>query len=125
MIVKDLLKEDDFSIVSGANGLDKEIQGLYIGDLLSWVMAHLHKKAIWITIQSHINVIAVGVLNDAACIILAEKASLDEDAMRKSNEEGLPVLKTKLPAYELAIKLNEIMRQNTEALHSKQDYLEE
>lgn len=123
MIVKDLLKEDHFSIVSGGNRLENEIQGAYIGDLLSWVIAHLQKKKAWITIQSHINVIAVGVLNDAACIILAEGVSLDEDAKLKSDEEGMPVLKSDLSSYEIAIKLNELMRRDSESSHSNKSLL--
>ena len=110
MKVKDLLKEEDFSIVAGEGGIDRKLEGVYIGDLLSWVMAHLQENEAWITIQSHINVIAVGVLNDAACILLAEGALLDEDAKKKADQESLPVIKTNMSAYKLAIKINELMK---------------
>nr|WP_201756903.1 DRTGG domain-containing protein [Isachenkonia alkalipeptolytica] len=110
--VKDLLKEENFRIIAGEEGIEKELQGVYIGDLLSWVMAHLQENEAWITIQSHVNVIAVGVLNDAACILLAEGASLDEDAKKKANEENLAVIETNLTAYELAVKVNKLMKEN-------------
>ncbi|NBG88965.1 DRTGG domain-containing protein [Isachenkonia alkalipeptolytica] len=112
MKVKDLLKEENFRIIAGEEGIEKELQGVYIGDLLSWVMAHLQENEAWITIQSHVNVIAVGVLNDAACILLAEGASLDEDAKKKANEENLAVIETNLTAYELAVKVNKLMKEN-------------
>ncbi len=112
MKVKDLLKEEGFSVIAGEEGIDRELEGVYIGDLLSWVMAHLQENEAWITIQSHVNVIAVAVLNDAACILLAEGAYLDEDAKIKADQENLAVIKTTMSAYELAVKLNELMKKN-------------
>ena len=112
MKVKDLLKEENFTVIAGEEGIERELQGVYIGDLLSWVMAHLQENEAWITIQSHVNVIAVAVLNDAACILLADGAYLDEDAKVKADQECLTVIKTSLSAYELAIKLNELMKEN-------------
>lgn len=109
MKIKDLLKEENFRILAGEMGVDKEIKGVYIGDLLSWVMAHLQENEAWITIQSHINVIAVGVLNDAACILLAEGASLDEDAKEKADKENLAVIETNLTAYEIAVRMNKLL----------------
>lgn len=110
MKVKDLLNEEDFRIIAGEEGVEKDLEGVYIGDLLSWVMAHLQENEAWITIQSHVNVIAVGVLNDAACIILAEGASLDEDAKKKADQESLAVIETNLTAYELAVKVHKLMK---------------
>ena len=112
MKIKDLLKEEGFRLLAGEKGIEKEIEGVYIGDLLSWVMAHLQENEAWITIQSHINVIAVGVLNDASCILLAEGASLDEDAKEKADKEELPVLEAKLSAYELAVTMHRLMNKN-------------
>ncbi len=112
MKVKDLLKEESFTVIAGEKGLDKELEGVYIGDLLSWVMAHLQENEAWITIQSHVNVIAVAVLNDAACILLAEGAYLDEDAKKKADQEDLAVIMTSMSAFELAVKINELMKEN-------------
>ena len=110
MKVKDLLNEESFVLIAGEEGIEKDLEGVYIGDLLSWVMAHLQEGEAWITIQSHVNVIAVAVLNDAACILLAEDATLDEDAKIKADQENLPVLKTRLSAYEIAVKLHGLMK---------------
>ena len=51
---------------------DREIKGVYIGDLLSWVMGRATSGDAWVTIMSNINVIAVAQLTDVACVILAE-----------------------------------------------------
>ena len=51
---------------------DREIGGVYIGDLLSWVMGRASADDAWITIMSNINVVAVASLADAACVLFAE-----------------------------------------------------
>ena len=52
--------------------LSNEIEGVYIGDLLSFVMANGKTGALWLTVQKHLNVIAVADLNDFAGIIFVQ-----------------------------------------------------
>ncbi|MGB9809253.1 MAG: DRTGG domain-containing protein [Caldanaerobacter sp.] len=107
--VKDLLSEG-FSLIAGEKGLEREIKGVYICDLLSWVMSHAKPNDAWITIQSHINVIAVALLSEISCVILPENLKLDEDARKKADEEGVPVLSFMGTSYEAAVKLYEMMK---------------
>ncbi|MDI3518639.1 MAG: hypothetical protein PWQ34_786 [Caldanaerobacter sp.] len=107
--VENLLKKG-FSLVAGEKGIDREIEGVYICDLLSWVMSHAKAKDAWITIQSHINVIAVALLSEISCVILPENVKLDEDAKVKAEEEGIPVLSFSGTSYEAAIILHEMMK---------------
>ena len=58
---------------------DRELSGCYIGDLLSWVMAHAFSGCVWITIMSNINVAAVASPTHAACVIMAEGVQPDQD----------------------------------------------
>ena len=46
--------------------------------------------------------IAVAVLTDSACILLAEGMALDEDARLRGEQQDVTVLKTPLPVYEAA-----------------------
>ena len=81
--------------------LGGEVTCGYVCDLLSWVMAHGQKGMAWITVQTHINVIAVAVLMELSCIILPEGLNLDEDALQKATNEGIPVLRSNKAAFEL------------------------
>ena len=56
-------------------GLDagREVTCGYACDLLSWVMSHGEEGMAWVTVQTHLNVIAVAALADMACVILPEK----------------------------------------------------
>ena len=59
----------------------------------------------WITIMGNINSIAVATLADVACIVLAENAPLEEDALLRAKQQDIPILRSELPAYEIAYRL--------------------
>lgn len=109
MKVKDLVEKLNLKVLAGANGLDREIDGCYISDLLSDVMGNAQEGNIWITLQTHKNVMAVASLKEIACIILVKNLTANEDTVNQSNEEGLPLLQTSLPTYEIAGKVYEML----------------
>ena len=81
---------------------DREITAGYVGDLLSWVMGRAPEGGAWITVMTNVNVIAVASLSDVACVILAEGAELDEAALGRAKTEGINVLASSKPAFDLA-----------------------
>jgi len=82
--------------------------GVYIGDLLSWVMGRAACDNVWITIMSNVNVVAVATLADVACIILAEGVTLDENVRATAEKKGVNVFTSEKTAYELAALLAQI-----------------
>ena len=107
MIVSELL-EHGFEEITLPDG-EREINGVYIGDLLSWVMGRASQDNAWITIMSNINVIAVATLADTACVILAEDVELPEDIKSQATMKDVNVLKSPLPIYETAVRLHELL----------------
>ncbi len=93
-----------FEAVSLPDG-DREIVGVYIGDLLSWVMGRAEMDNAWITIMTNVNVIAVASLADTSCVILAEGVELPEDIVQTAQEKGINVLSSNQPIYETAVQL--------------------
>ena len=108
MKVGEILKRLDLSAATGETGLDREAETGYCGDLLSDVMANSKKGGLWLTIQSHQNIVAVAVLKELAAIILVNGRVPEEETKTKAQGEGIPILLSPLPAYELAGKLYEI-----------------
>ncbi len=108
MTVRQLSETLDFKVLTGENGLDNEIQAVYIGDLLSWVMGRAPHKCAWITICGHVNIVAVGLLVECACIVVAEYGAVDEATISKATMEDIPILHTDLNSYEVAKKLMEL-----------------
>ncbi len=84
---------------------EREIEGVYIGDLLSWVMGRAKSGNVWITIMSNVNVCAVASLADVACVILAESVEPDPPALEAANTRGINLYKSDKTAYELAAEL--------------------
>ena len=66
MKVSDLVKELNLTVFCGEAGLDAEISGGYTSDLLSDVMGHIDEGMLWVTMQTHQNIVAVATLKDAA-----------------------------------------------------------
>ena len=88
---------------------EREISGVYIGDLLSWVMGRAKCDNVWITIMSNKNIAAVATLTDTSCIILAEGVLPDEGVVGICEEKGINLLSSKCGAYETAIAINKVL----------------
>ena len=104
MTVNDLLKNDSFKAVALPEG-DRDITGVYIGDLLSWVMGKAQSGDAWITIMSNVNILAVASLTDCACIILSEAVALEDEVIKTAENKGINVLSFSGSSYEAAICL--------------------
>jgi hypothetical protein len=82
--------------------------GGYSSDLLSCVMAGAKKGYIWITLQAHLNIVAVAALNEVAAIIITENAQPDAASIAKASQQGVVLLSTPLSTYEINGKLWEM-----------------
>ena len=109
MTVKEFADKLSCKVCAGAQALDRELDGCYVCDLLSYAMSHAQKDNLWITVQTNINVIAVAVLTEVGCVILPEGLVPDEIAAAKAEEENVPVLSTKKTAYEIITGFNRVM----------------
>lgn len=86
-------------VLTGDAGIGKEITGVYACDLLSRVMSHAAKGDAWITVHTHLNIVAVAVLTEVSCIILPESIPIEDQTLKKAVEEGIPILSTDLDCY--------------------------
>ena len=108
MTVSELLEKTDLREITVPDG-EREITGVYIGDLLSWVMGRAQGGDCWFTVMGNVNAIAVAFLADCACIVLCENATLDNDAKEKAELQDICVLASEENAYTLANKLGKII----------------
>lgn len=111
MQVKDIITILNLKIFGGNKGLDREISGGYTSDLLSDVMGHAENGKIWITLQTHKNVIAIASLKELAAVILIKGLEPDSDMLAQAEEEGIPVLGTKDESFETTGKLFNLLSQ--------------
>ncbi len=109
MNVEQVCKQLELYVLVGED-LSREVTGGYTGDLLSWVMARLPADAVWFTVMGNVNAIAVAALTDAACIVLTDNASLDEEARVKAQQQDILVLGSEKNSYELGAQLAELLK---------------
>ncbi len=83
-------------------------EGGYTSDLLSCVMAGAKSKYLWITLQAHLNIVAVAALLDVAAVVITENAKPDTATISKANEQGIILLTTSKQTYEIDGKLWEM-----------------
>ena len=101
MTVKELAGLINAKVLTDELENDPVIKCGYACDLLSWVMAHGEEGMAWVTVQTHMNVIAVAVLAEMACVVYPENIQIEEACLNKAISEGLHVLKSPLTAYEI------------------------
>lgn len=108
MTVRELAVETGFRILSLPDG-ERAVEGVYAGDLLSWVMGRASEGQAFVTIMTNINVLAVASLLDLSCVILSEDAEAPEEIVSAAEEKGINLLKTELPTYETCLKLGSLL----------------
>ncbi|MGD9081664.1 MAG: hypothetical protein PVG96_20130 [Desulfobacterales bacterium] len=104
MNVKEFVDRFNLHVAAGQNELDRQIQGGYCGDLLSDVMANAPTGCIWLTVQTHQNIVNVAVLHEMAAIVLAGGRTPDKETIDRANAEGIPLLLWSHSVYDLAGK---------------------
>ncbi|RLB10977.1 MAG: serine kinase [Deltaproteobacteria bacterium] len=108
MKVKEIKEILGLELAGGEKGIENEIKDGYCGDLLSDVMANAPEGCIWITIQTHQNIVAVAILREMAGIIITGDHSPDEDTKKKADEEGVPILLSSMTSFEISGRIFEL-----------------
>ncbi len=88
MKVTDIVQKLDLQVFSGHEGLGREITGGYSSDLLSNVMGNADAGTVWITIQTHRNVIAIAALKELAAVIIPSDEKPGDDTVSQSDEKA-------------------------------------
>jgi hypothetical protein len=105
MTLNDITGKLGLAVRCAGGGLERDVTGGYAGDLLSDVMAHSSQGQVWVTIQVHINIVAVAVLKEHAAIIIANGRTPAAETLHKAAEERVAILTSALPAFEICGRL--------------------
>ncbi|HWR57677.1 MAG TPA: hypothetical protein VN328_02205 [Thermodesulfovibrionales bacterium] len=105
MKVRDVVDRLSLDVKTTKGDLEREVKGCYVSDLLSDVMANARDGVIWITLQTHPNIVAVAALKDLAGIIITNKRSPEEETLKKAEEERITVAVSSLSTFEAGGRL--------------------
>jgi hypothetical protein len=105
MTLQDITRELQLEVKAGEDKLDTVVRRGYVSDLMSDVIANTKKGDIWITLQVHINIVAVASMKELSGIILINGRQPEPPTLEKAQTEGLPLFVSTLPAFEVAGRL--------------------
>lgn len=111
MTLTNLLTTIEATIISAPeSALEQEVTGVYVSDLLSDVMGHARTGQIWMTIQTHPNVVAVALLLNLAAVVFTSGQQPEEQTIIKAEEEGVVLLATPLTTFETSGRLHQVLQ---------------
>ena len=90
------------------NAADASVESVYIGDILSLVLARAEENSIWLTVHGHMNILAVAKLKNVGAIIICEETSPEDGVASKADEENICVFTTQKSLYQTAKALAEL-----------------
>lgn len=108
MKLKDLAERLGWELKTRNVPLEAEVQSGYSSDLLSDVLANSIEGDLWVTRQTHLNIVAIAVMRDLSGILLANGAEPDPDTLEKAAEKMVPIFRTTLPTFEVVGRLYQL-----------------
>jgi hypothetical protein len=107
--LSEVIKKLSLDVKTVNVGLEKDVTGVYVSDLLSDVMANSKEGHIWVTLQTHLNIVAVAGLKTMAGIIIVNNRQPEKEIIKKAESEKIAIMTTSLPAFEVAGKLYQML----------------
>jgi hypothetical protein len=90
------------TVMGHVAGQSRDVLGGYASDLLSDVMGNAQEGDLWITLQKHVNTVAVAELKGLSGIVLVNGRQPEADMLARAAEHGVPIVATGLPAFDVA-----------------------
>ncbi len=105
MQINEIVEKLGLMVLVGEDNLKADVTGGYVADLLSCVIAGAKPHDLWITLQTHVNIVAVAALKEVAGIIVAEGATVPDATLEKAAQQGVVMLSSPQPVYETVKQL--------------------
>ena len=87
---------------------DKEMNGVFISDMVSDVMAGAKPGALWVTTQTHKNVVAAANLVDISAVVVTRGKAVAQETLEMADRAEISILSTDLETYELVGELHKL-----------------
>jgi predicted transcriptional regulator len=83
----------------------RDVNGVFVSDMLSDVMAGAKSGNLWITVQTHKNIVPAANLVDAAAIVITSGKKVPQDTLELANQHDIAILWTEFSTFELIGRL--------------------
>lgn len=105
MTLREIAEKLGLEPCAGSRFLDRPVTGGYASDLMSDVVANSKAGDVWVTLQTHENIIAVAALKELAGIIIVGNRTPDEETRQRADAEMIPLLSTGRRTFEVVAGL--------------------
>ncbi len=109
MKIEEIRKSLGLEEITRVGDDERGVSGGYASDLLSDVMANAGEGDLWITLQTHLNIVAVASMKKVAAVVIVNGRRPDEETVSKAEAEGIPLFLTGMTAYETAGRLYQLL----------------
>ena len=110
MQLKEIIEKANLEVLTNLE--EREVEGVFMSDMLSDVMTSAQSGSLWITVQTHTNIVSAANLVDIAAIVVSQGKKVPENTIALANRYHVVILSTSLSNFELASKLVEIGLKN-------------
>jgi hypothetical protein len=107
MTLQHVVEQLHLTVRAGADRLDRTVTGGYAGDLMSDVIAHSTAGDLWITMQVHVNIVAV--VKELSAILLVQGREPDPETLVRATEQHVTILIGTLPAFSASGELYRLL----------------
>ncbi len=87
---------------------DRAVEGVYISDMVSDVMAGAKSGDLWLTIQTHKSIVPAANLVDVSAVIITGGKEVPAETIEFASKHDIAILSCALPTFELVGKLYEL-----------------
>jgi hypothetical protein len=108
MKLKELAEQLGWELKTQNVSVEAQVKTGYASDLLSDVLANSIEGDLWVTRQTHLNIVAIAVMRDLSGILLVNGAQPDPDTVEKAVEKMVPIFRTPLPTFEIVGRLYQL-----------------
>jgi predicted transcriptional regulator len=83
----------------------REVDGVFVSDMLSDVMAGAKSGNLWLTIQTHKSIVPAANLVDVSAVVITSGKDVPQDTVDLASKYNIAILSSDLPTFELVGKL--------------------
>ncbi|MEW6410972.1 MAG: DRTGG domain-containing protein [Candidatus Zixiibacteriota bacterium] len=83
----------------------RDVDGVFVSDMLSDVMAGAKSGNLWVTVQTHKSIVPAANLVDVSAIVITSGKKVPQETIDLANQHNIAILSTDLSSFELIGKL--------------------
>ena len=84
---------------------DRTVEGVFVSDMLSDVMAGAKSGSLWLTVQTHKSIVPAANLVDVAAVVVTSAKGVPQETIDLASKYKIAILSSELATFELVGRL--------------------